>query len=268
MASTKRSGLVLYLVLTYVVFWALLGVTGLLISLKVPEWLVTIMKNVCAWAPTFVLLLMFKRLYPDTTLRRFFREQFLAGVGGRVFLILLAIQLVIVVVAIGAHSLILAGNLSAVAFTAPATLPLVFLINLTSGPLGEELGWRGFVLNELQKRHSPFAATMIVATVWGFWHTPLWILSGYQGGQLAEYIVFFLIGIFSISVVMTVFYNRRRNILVPMWIHLLFNFLLQLFVLDALALIVSASIVYFLFAAGLLIYDRRSLFRKPLPATR
>lgn len=267
MGSTKRSGLVLYLVLTYVTFWILLGVTGVLISLKVPDWVTTVMKNVCAWSPTFVLLLLFKRLRPGLSFGQFLKEQ-LSNTRVSMLLLLLAIQLVIVFVAIGARSLLVAGNLSEVTFVAAGTLPLLFLINLTSGPLGEELGWRGFVLNELQKRHSPFASTMIVATVWGFWHTPLWFLSGYQGVQLAEYAILFLVGIFSVSVVMTVFYNRNRSILIPMWIHLLFNFLLQLFAVDVMALIVSAAIGYLVLAVVLVIYDRKRLFGAALAATR
>ncbi len=34
--------------------------------------------------------------------------------------------------------------------------------NLFAGSLGEELGWRGFVQNHLQKRHSPLKASIIV----------------------------------------------------------------------------------------------------------
>ena len=267
MESTKRSGLVLYLVLTYLTFWVLLGVTGLLISLKVPDWVVTVMKNVCAWSPTFVVLMMFKRLYPGVSFGQYLKGQ-VSNTRVSLLLLLLAIQLAVVFAAIAVRSLLIAGNLSEVTFVAAGTLPLVFLINLTSGPLGEELGWRGFVLNELQKRHSPFAATMIVATVWGFWHTPLWFLSGYQGVRLAEYAILFLVGIFSVSVVMTVFYNRNKSILIPIWIHLLFNFLLQLFAVEAIALIVSAALGYLLFAIVLTVYDRKNLFGGILSVTR
>ncbi|MCK4466297.1 MAG: hypothetical protein KAU83_11355, partial [Bacteroidales bacterium] len=51
-----------YFVLTYMLFWLLLGLTGYLIFLKVPSYIQDIMKNVCAWSPTFAVLIMFKNL--------------------------------------------------------------------------------------------------------------------------------------------------------------------------------------------------------------
>jgi len=53
-----------YLVLSYFMFWLLLGITGYLISLEVPVLVQSIMKNVCAWTPTFVILIIFNKLYP------------------------------------------------------------------------------------------------------------------------------------------------------------------------------------------------------------
>ena len=50
----------------------------------------------------------------------------------------------------------------------------LFLKNLFAGPLGEELGWRGFALNELQKKHSPIKSSIII----GFW----WDYGIYQYG--------------------------------------------------------------------------------------
>ncbi len=43
----------------------------------------------------------------------------------------------------------------------------LFLKNLFAGSLGEELGWRGFVQNHLQKRYSPLKASIIVGFWWG-----------------------------------------------------------------------------------------------------
>lgn len=33
---------------------------------------------------------------------------------------------------------------------------------IVSGPLGEELGWRGFALMELQKKYSPLKSSIII----------------------------------------------------------------------------------------------------------
>lgn len=39
--------------------------------------------------------------------------------------------------------------------------------------LGEEPGWRGWLLPELQRRMSPVRATLVLTGVWSVWHTPL-----------------------------------------------------------------------------------------------
>jgi uncharacterized protein len=44
--------------------------------------------------------------------------------------------------------------------------------------LGEEVGWRGFALPALLKRHSPLAASLILGLLWGFWHLPYSLTSG------------------------------------------------------------------------------------------
>ncbi|MGL5908475.1 MAG: CPBP family glutamic-type intramembrane protease, partial [Phycicoccus sp.] len=41
------------------------------------------------------------------------------------------------------------------------------------GPLGEELGWRGFALPRLVDRHGPWTASFGLGLVWAFWHAPL-----------------------------------------------------------------------------------------------
>ena len=46
------------------------------------------------------------------------------------------------------------------------------------GPANEEVGWRGFLLPHLLKRHNPFWATLILIPIWAAWHWPLWVLPG------------------------------------------------------------------------------------------
>jgi len=63
--------------------------------------------------------------------------------------------------------------------------------------LGEETGWRGFALPQLQRRHSALTATLILWVAWAAWHTPLFfymyplsVLPGLVIGLLAGAIVF------------------------------------------------------------------------------
>jgi uncharacterized protein len=52
-------------------------------------------------------------------------------------------------------------------------LPMVALFAVFSGPLGEEIGWRGFALPKLLETRSALAASLIVGSVWAVWHLPL-----------------------------------------------------------------------------------------------
>lgn len=71
-----------------------------------------------------------------------------------------------------------------------ALLVLVFM-----GGVGEELGWRGFLQQRLQERHSAVAASLLVVPIWALWHLPLFgLLATYRGFGLAT-LVGFLVGL-------------------------------------------------------------------------
>lgn len=58
--------------------------------------------------------------------------------------------------------------------------PKLFLamlaLNLVLGPLGEELGWRGFMQYELSSTFDWLVSSLIIGVVWFVWHTPMWMV--------------------------------------------------------------------------------------------
>jgi hypothetical protein len=61
----------------------------------------------------------------------------------------------------------------------PLFIPIVFLqILFIGGALGEELGWRGFVYERLEKLMTPFYSTLILGLLWSLWHLPLFLMDG------------------------------------------------------------------------------------------
>ena len=50
--------------------------------------------------------------------------------------------------------------------------PGVLLLFLT-GPLGEEFGWRGYLLPALMKRWSRARCKLVIGVAWALWHWPL-----------------------------------------------------------------------------------------------
>ena len=71
--------------------------------------------------------------------------------------------------------------------------------------LGEEIGWRGYVLPRLQSRMSALSASFILAPIWALWHLPLWL----QGGPVHTPTVYaaFVVSAFALSVILTWVYN-------------------------------------------------------------
>jgi membrane protease YdiL (CAAX protease family) len=52
-------------------------------------------------------------------------------------------------------------------------LGVASLANWWTGPLAEEFGWRGYLLERLCRRVSPLVAGLIIGPVWAAWHIPL-----------------------------------------------------------------------------------------------
>jgi CAAX protease family protein len=63
-----------------------------------------------------------------------------------------------------------------VTFPSWSLLPLLFLVRtVVGGPLGEELGWRGFLLPRLLPRFRPVVASLLIAPVWFLFHVPAFV---------------------------------------------------------------------------------------------
>lgn len=98
-------------------------------------------------------------------------------------------------------------------------LAVFFMTLFYGGPLGEELGWRGFALPYLQKRYSPLVASVVLGFFWAMWHAPLdiahgFVMPGFQG--VACRAAFSM----PLTVLFTFFYNRSGgSILVAILLH-------------------------------------------------
>src|SRR5215203_922219 len=88
--------------------------------------------------------------------------------------------------------------------------------------LGEEIGWRGYVLPRLQSRMSALSASFIIAPLWGLWHLPLWL----QGGPVHTPTVYaaFVVSAFALSVILTWVYNSTGgSLLLVVLLHATVN---------------------------------------------
>ena len=91
-----------------------------------------------------------------------------------------------------------------------------------AGPLGEELGWRGFALPRMLERWSPPTACAILGVIWGIWHLPAFFLSGLEQSRIPLWL--FMLGAVALSFVMGwLFLKTRGSVLIAMLSHLMAN---------------------------------------------
>lgn len=224
-----NKGLRTYAIYTYLLFILFIGIIGLVKLLYPSNALFVVLKTISAWTPTFVLLLMFKKFYPQDNRLDYIRRQFSEKVKPATLAAAIGLLLAIFAVTLLVAVLIYQRPFHELIVTSFWPLLYMLPLQLASGPLGEELGWRAFLLTELQKKCTLLQSGLIVGLVWGFWHLPLWLVSGYGGLELALYVASFLVSIVCCSLIMTILYSKCRNLLIPILIHLLNNYLLGLF---------------------------------------
>jgi membrane protease YdiL (CAAX protease family) len=132
---------------------------------------------------------------------------------------------------------------------------LFYVLNFVAiliGSAAEEIGWRGFLLPNLQKKYSPFISSIIVGILWGVWHL------NFTGGILG--FVLYTVTIIEMSILMTWLYNKsnRNLVLMTVW-HLVFNLTSRIFLWErfTLQLFVAESIVFGILCLLILIIERK-----------
>lgn len=103
-------------------------------------------------------------------------------------------------------------------------LAATFLLMFFVTGLGEEAGWRGFLVDHLVGERGVIRTAALVGVVWTGWHLPLFlVVDSFRGLGIAA--AGWLVGIFAGSVVLTWLYvsSGRSVLLVALW-HTVFNF--------------------------------------------
>lgn len=146
-----------------------------------------------------------------------------------------------------------------------SVIPFVLFI-LFLGPIPEEIGWRGYLLDGLTFRMSGWKASLIVALVWSLWHVPLFFIEGYplreKLGDPAALTLYFAL-LFPVSQVYTwVFYRTGRSILAAILFHFFINFFGTMWEADATTDFIS--LILWTAAALVMIRSYPAIFRKPV----
>ncbi|MFW6289013.1 MAG: CPBP family intramembrane glutamic endopeptidase [Spirochaetota bacterium] len=128
------------------------------------------------------------------------------------------------------------------------------------GPLSEEVGWRGFALEEAQTRYSPIPASLLLGVVWWAWHLPLFFMEGTlheSQGLLSAFTAGYLFTVLGYSGLFTWLYNRsKRSILVAIAAHFSVNMTIAVASPFEGSVFAIAAVLLLLGAGGIFLTDR------------
>ncbi len=95
-------------------------------------------------------------------------------------------------------------------------------------PLGEEIGWRGFLVPELYKTMGYTKTSLLSGLIWVVWHLPILFFADYNLGTPSWYaMICFAILIISISFILTWFRIKSNSLWTAALLHASHNRFIQ-----------------------------------------
>src|SRR5215213_7510203 len=199
----RRHPVAIFVALSYASAWALWLPLVILQYDRTPPALGLVLAILGSAMPSTMAIVLVARLRGRAEVRRLLRRLLMGRVG--IFWYAAIVALTALMVFAVWVSTLFGATAPVVVATIAGTLSLFLFSIFPGSALGEELGWRGFALPRLQGRRSAVAASLIVGSVWGAFHFPLFLL-GFPTRPLALFLPF------AIScVIMSIFYTWMYN---------------------------------------------------------
>jgi len=234
-ADSSTSALRSFFFLAYALTWVLLGpwfyIFNRIYHQKIPSWLWILapLAFIGGWGPTVAAVVVAARTGGRAAVRKLLRSITIWRVPVRWYL---ATFILPPLMAAASLAIVDGGFATLRRFDAWAALtgiPAAYLLALPFGPLGEELGWRGFALPRLLPRFGPVKASLLLGGIWTLWHLPMMLWS--PGASLPSFMTLSLssVGIYAVqitavTVMMTIlFLETRGSVLLAICAHLAFN---------------------------------------------
>ena len=104
----------------------------------------------------------------------------------------------------------------------------VGMVSSTASALGEEIGWRGFLVPELAKVTSFTGTAVISGVIWASWHVPVLLFADYNSGTPAWYaLTCFAVMVIGISFVFAWLRLRSGSLWTGAFLHASHNLFIQ-----------------------------------------
>ena len=224
---TSSSQLWKYFLLAFSLSW-ILWLPGLFLTygLVDPTKTLNTISSVLQWiggiGPSAAALILIFKEDGKTGIRRIFKRAFQVKLGYWYLPIFLILPMT-VLLAQGLNVAFFGGVFPRSGILSePWWIPVLFLTFLIL-QFSEELGWRGYAMDRLQKKWGALGSSLALGSIWAIWHVPMFLSSGFgQHDNQLPYGQFF-ITIVLVSVLITWLQNNTRGSLVPAFVmHALF----------------------------------------------
>jgi membrane protease YdiL (CAAX protease family) len=216
------------------------------------------------WAPTVIAVILTLWVGGTPELRRELKARLSLREGSGRWLALAA-GVPIVVTAAAMASARTVGD-SAPYVASSAILPTIGL-QVVTGALGEELGWRGYLLPHLGKRAGAMSAALVMSALWALWHVPAFFTPGmpHQFIPMAPFLL--LIAFFGLFLAL-VFNEAGASVLTTMLAHLSLNLTLAIGGVDLSSSVFwwAMAAIFGVVAAMVIIRLRTRVFEQRAPA--
>lgn len=197
--------------------WGFLVAPSLTASAGVGGILVGLLPSV--WAPTIIALVLTRLTDGTGATTREITARLSYRLGAGKWLLLAGVVPIIAIV-VAVLSARIAGD--GAPFTPASGYAVMIALQVMTGAVGEELGWRGFLLPRLGKRFGELTAGWTMGLLWSLWHLPAFFAPRMPHQLMPmfstlTFIVFF--GVFLASV----FFRSGQSVLPTIMAHLSLN---------------------------------------------
>jgi uncharacterized protein len=184
------------------------------------------------WSPTIVALLLTRWADGPTSVREALGRLRCRRDGVRWLAIAAAVPAMATATAVS----VARGAGEGAPFIPLVAVPFVVAMQCLTGAVGEELGWRGFLLPRLRMRYGRLSAVWAGATLWSLWHVSSFFFPG-MPQQSVPPLLFLLPVAFTGVFLGVVFMDAGDSVLATMAGHLSVNITMALRGADASSLV-------------------------------
>ena len=198
----RRRPLLSFFLLTYAVTWALW--TPLVLapdSLPGPVGFILLVLG--SLVPSTVAIVLIAHLHGRRGVRKLLGRLLKGRIGLRWYVVVLLLPLLVPLGVV--LSVLTGGSAPDVDTTVVGALSVLLFSIFPGSAVGEELGWRGFALPHLQRKHSALGASLVIGVIWGCWHLPLYLVG--TDSRSPSIFPAFVVAVMATSVICTWLYN-------------------------------------------------------------